>query len=454
MALFTGNYNWYVCSDPTIGKKYTDGGLGTKESPFLELEDVAAHPSSAANHTVGITGYFTKAPATTAKQFVWIGEGQAIIDGFNLPDGTEFFVVANAKSFRGIRFIFFQGASLAASFKVNPASAFVAEDCRFDYCNLRAANYTAVRCIFNECVFNGSNANSLLPLLEYCTFTNCQGQMVDGAAPITFVIRNNIFHNCLNLRFGAAGVNNLPVTRPANSEFNYNNISGSGLGLKATTAEWRAHGDGSYQSGGTSYPVEDLFNDYSAGRDDLTYYMNDYSLKLTSPVKDASKEGIELGAKRVAFYLGASNLWANYKASSTNLSYSASRGIILLDTVVGVGTFESTVIDLGSEYVFDMLNFATQFVYANGVAKQFIDQNADMAGNLSTRERTSYDIDLAYSNTLSGLDSTSWRKVEINQVVRVDSASKGNADDTYNAAAGARVAGRYVKIRFSLRANA
>jgi hypothetical protein len=372
MSKFRKAGRWYVDSkygyatapagltvyDPTTNPD----GWGGPKAPFNTLN--LAHTNAASNDKVICTGYFTEV-IPSSKTLNWVADGECIVDGSALADGSTFFGSTSLTSCEGFSFRFFQGNSYV--FNTNTARSFV--NCKFDYCRYGHTvgsgtnRHSLTNCIFNESSFVGAGTSSFIGSIEKCTFTNCSGSLVGSGTQSQFILRNNIFHLCSSLSLGT-----MPTSRPANSEFNYNNITGA---LSSNTnAQWQAFGDGSYQANGYAVADSEIFNDYSSGRDDLTYYMNDFTMKPTCILKDADKHGLEIGAKRVGYRISADALWNLYKASSNNLSYSISRGLILLDTTLGTGDYESIEIDLGEVFICSVLNLFANFVYASGIAKE------------------------------------------------------------------------------------
>lgn len=431
MAKFSKAGNWYV--DSYYGNDTT--GSGTKENPFKTM--LRAHAVASGGQRVICRGFFSDI-IPNSKSLHWESEGLSVIDGTAASDDAILLSPNSMATITGFRINNFNGSKLAASC----AGAF--QECEFNYCRLSSYRYASnmwqfFRCVFNDVGFVKDGASTGFGSITFCTFANCSGSLGWSTNYASFVIRNSIFANS-NLELI------LNTERPAASEFNYCSITGL-LGGK-TIAQWQAYGNG--YALGNGYQVAstaDIFNDYSAGRDALTFWQQDFTMKPASILRDAASDGLEIGAKRVGYRFSADALWNIYRESSTNLSYSVARGLMLLDLAQGQGNYESTWISLGASIEFDMANLYAAFVLAGGTAQQFLGSRP-LAPDSTKNQRKAFDFQLAIADSDNGLPD--WKSQEFYRRVRLDAEGRGVGDDSYNPTSIQIPKGAYFKIAFQM----
>ncbi|WP_299760866.1 hypothetical protein [uncultured Pontibacter sp.] len=436
MANFSKAGNWYV--DSYFGNDMS--GNGTDKNPFATLN--RAYISASTGQRIICRGYFAEGLPSSSKGINWEAEGLAVCDGSSLPDGTTCFNSANTNSVRGFKLLFWQGTSYVV---FNQNATVLLDECELHYCYLNSATGTSSglprfsiqKCIMNECRFSNTSSSNYAGILTGNTFSNCSGSF--GNAGGGFIVRNNIFINCNSLSIA------LPASRPGGMEFNYNNIYGGFSGN--SNAQWKLFGEGHYQVNGYQVAPGDIFNDYSGGRDGISYWENDFTMKPDCILRDAANDGLELGAKRIGYRFSAESLWDTFRESSSNLSYSVARGLMLLDLERGQGSYESTWINIGTAIEFDMVNLCASFVVTNGNAKQFIGSRSE-APNSTKNQRKAFDFQLAIADSDQGIPE--WKTQEFFRRVRLDAEGRGVADDSFSPASVQIPKGAYFKIAFKM----
>lgn len=430
--------------DTFYGNDTTGAGTVTNKYRTAGRAYTAATNGQTIVGTGVITGTFTGAKGVNI-----VADGELVCDGSGLADGTNYFPTGTLASLTGVKARFFQGNSVLFTTTASPVALI---DCMIEFCRLASspnsaanARFSITRCVIQETTFVSASTGTNMGSFRNSTFVNCGGGFMPlNIVPTVFNIDDNIFHLCENL------LTNLPASRPGNSSFNYNNISGK-LNNRST-AEWQTFSSGSYQANGYSVAASDVFVDYVVGRSVSDYWMQNFAMKDTSILKDASSVGLHIGAiGAAALVLSADAIWNTYRTSSTNITYSPSRGLILLDVGVGFGTLETGWIPIVRNIQFNRTLLNAFFVRnTGGDLLQYPDQNDNVPISAGVNQRFSLDFDVAVSNTNSG--TPVWKKQEYNRLMRLDANGNGVADDSYNQNSTIQIpSGSYIALRIGLR---
>lgn len=433
---FTTVANIYV--DPYYGNDTT--GAGTKENPYATANKAATMATT--GQTVCLASGEYKEIISSNKNIKWIGEGLVVFNGESLAVGSTSFGSATWQYFENITFVKYTGTKNAVAFA---SSGTTITKCRFYYCNTTqasSAGVTITYSIFVNVVFNVvAFGSSQISTLKNNIFHTCFGTFWFSLAVGTTVINNHFVNSTMFSNSALGG------TKPANTEVDYNNIVNSTLFAASYAALPAWAKTNSLNTALANHG--DIFTDVDLTRNDLVWWKDDFTLKTTSPNKAVGKAGEHIGAWGVGYSFTANTIWTN-KASSSGLVYNATKAVIELDTGFTTGDLQTNEFDLGANITFDFLRVFRQTVYySSGVASELVDYNIDDASNTAVNQRTSYDIEVAYSTT-SGA-ATTFKKFEMGRQMSVDGTGNGTGEYAYDPTTSVLITARYVRFRLKIR---
>jgi hypothetical protein len=433
--------DWYV--DSFYGNDST--GTGTKENPFATAGK--AHASATSGQTVVLSGIFSEV-ITNSKFLHWVGDGFCLFYGEPLATGETSFNGSTWGSLRNIVFYRYQSRKAVVLNGDRKIS-----NCAFYYCTITSsanANYRLENNIFREVFFDlpsGPNTAQYAYLTDVKnnTFYNCQTPLSIGNSfrfAAGNLLINNHFEQCGNLYV------DMPTTRPVNAEFDYNNIVD--FLYNKDQLGWKAYGTGTpYQQNGITEAA--VFNIDNNLLNDTTWFKSDFTLKAGVQALTKAKNGLHIGARPQGFRLDAIAIWNNRDLANTSNLELSTDTLKRIDTTQP-GILWTNEIDLGAVFTCDFVRLASQIINPTAITLSVlgrVDYNIDAAIDPLINQKTTFDLDLAFSTTLGG--TTDFKKIEFEKVLTVDSTGNGNADAAYNIATASRQQVRYVKFKIALR---